>query len=247
MATTEKNTNTAKCHSILECMSSIIVFVLVIGVIISSLYFMIFDISKSKEVRRITIQVEAVDSINLQQIYAAEGLDSLIAEVRKYEDRLGEKYQYLIEQKEDDDRFKTWGALVVGVIVSVCSFWGYRSLKDLRSDVKKQTEVDTATKINDYLNNNLDGLVRGLLTNALRGDVTDTIKAHVIETLNSDGETTISTRIKAVMESDKFEKQLNDLIKEKVIEVVENMVLAQQREVRRVEEPIREEEKLTLD
>lgn len=247
MATTENNTNTDKCHSKLECLSSIIVFVLVVGVIISSLYFMIFDISRSKEVSRITIQVEAVDSLNLQQIYAAEGLDSLIAEVKKYEDRLGEKYQYLIEQKEDDDRFKTWGALVVGVIVSVCSFWGYRSLKDLRSDVKKQTEVDTATKINDYLNNNLDGLVRGLLTNALRGDVTDTIKTHVIETLNSDRETTISTRIKAVMESDKFDKQLNDLIKEKVIEVVEDMVLAQQREFRGGGEPIREEEKLTLD
>lgn len=247
MATTDNNTNTDKCHSVLECLSSIIVFVLVVGVIISSLYFMIFDISKSKEVRRITIHVETVDSLNLQKIYAAEGLDSLIAEVKRYEDRLGEKYQYLIEQKEDDDRFKTWGALIVGVIVSVCSFWGYRSLKDLRSDVKKQTEIDTEAKVNEYLNNNLDGLVRGLLTNTLRGNVTDTIKAHVIETLNSDKETTISMRVKAVMESDKFDKQLNDLIKEKVIEVVEDMVLARQRELHGLEEePNREEENLTL-
>ena len=246
MATTE-NPNTDKCHSVLECLSSIIVFILVIGVILSSLCFMVFDMSRSKEVSRITIQVEAADSINLQQIYTAKGIDSLIAEVKRYEDRLGEKYQYLIEQKEDDDRFKTWGALIVGVIVSVCSFWGYRSLKDLRSDVKKQTEVDTVTKVNEYLNNNLDGLVRRLLTNALRGDVTDTIKTHVLETLNSDEETTISTRVKAVMESDKFDKQLSDLITEKVIEVVEDMVLARQRELHGLEEePNREEENLTL-
>lgn len=247
MAKTENNTCSDKCHSVLECLSSIIVFVLVVGVILSSFYFMVFDISRSKEVSRIIIQVEATDSINRQQIYAAEGIDSLISEVKRYEDRLGEKYQYLIEQKEDDDRFKTWGALIVGVIVSVCSFWGYRSLKDLRSDVKKQTEVDTVTKVNEYLNNNLDGLVRGHLTNALRSDVTDTIKTHVIETLNSDDETTISTRVKAVMESDKFDKQLNDLVKEKVVEVIEDMVLARQRELHGVEEePSREEENLTM-
>lgn len=245
----EKNNNekTDKCHPTLEYLSSVIVFVLVIGVIFSSLYFMLFDISRSKEVSRITIQVEAADSLNIQQTYSAEGIDSLLAEVKRYEDRLGEKYQYLIEQKEDDDRFKTWGALVVGVIVSVCSFWGYRSLKDLRSDVKKQTEVDTITIVNEFMNKKLDGLVRELLTNALRGEVTDTIKTHVIETLNSDEEMTISTRVKAVMESDKFDKHLNELIKEKVNEVVEDMVLSRQRELHGVRDVAsREEETLTM-
>lgn len=246
----ENNTtrdNNDSCISNMECMSSIIVFILVIGVILASLFFMIFDLSRADEVNHISIRVEAADSLHLQKVYDKEGIDSLICEVKRYEDHLSEKYQYLIEQREDDERFKTWGALIVGVIVSVCSFWGYRSLKDLRADVKKQTEIDTVTKVNEYLNNQLNGLVREQLTNTLRSEVTDTIKTHVMAALNSDEENTISTRVKSVIESEKFDKQLRDIVYEKVVEVVDDMILTHHRRIKGEEEsPKPENENLTL-
>ena len=239
--------NNGGCISNMDCLSSIIVFILVIGVIVASLCFMIFDLSRAEEVNHISIRVEAADSLRLQNVYDTEGIDSLICEVKRYEDRLSEKYQYLIEQREDDERFKTWGALIVGVIVSVCSFWGYRSLKDLRADVKKQTEIDTVTKVNECLNNQLNGLVRVQLTNTLRGDVTDIIKTHVMAALNSDEDNTISTRVKSVMESDKFDKQLRDIVYEKVVEVVDDMILTHHRRINGEEETsIPENENLTL-
>lgn len=229
----------------IENLTAKIVFVLVVGVIGCAIYYMATDLTSDKNVNHLSIKISHEDSLALS--YSQEGLDSLVMSVREYERKLDEKYQYLLDQREDDDRFKTWGALVVGVIVSVCSFWGYKSIRELKEDVKKQTAEDIVTKVNEYLENNLNGLVKTNLTNALRSDITQILKQHVMEALNSDEDNTISTRVKAIMESERFEKQLKDCINERVVEVVDDMVIAHNRNMHAVDNDQQAEDEHELE
>lgn len=101
--------------------------------------------------------------------------------------------------------------------------------------------------MNEYLENNLNGLVKTNLTNALRSDITQILKQHVMEALNSDEDNTISTRVKAIMESERFEKQLKDCINERVVEVVDDMVIAHNRNMHAVDNDQQAEDEHELE
>lgn len=216
----------------LEKKSAFIVFLLVCVFVISAIVYLVHETTTSNDTRHISISMAFVDSLSIQKAYKAEEIDSLISVVRNYENKLNERYQYMLDRHEDDERFKTWGALIVGVIVSVCSFWGYKSLKD----VKMQAEQRAIMSTNEYLDRNLETIVKEQLKTALRGDNLKTvIVANVMDALNSDDNNIINTRIKAVMEEGEYSRYMDELIKEKVDEIINGMMFAQLSDTRNPE------------
>jgi len=172
-----------------DCIASWLVFILVAGVIVCALFYMVSDLVKAPEVQDFVIRVELSDSIKNTKtspnVYYTEGIDSLISVVKKYEAGVDNKYQYIVEKQQEDDRMKTWGAMIIGVIVSLCGFWGYKSMKDLREDITANTEKTSELAVNSYLDNHLQGKVNDALQNTLKSDIVDIIKNHVFNTLNS--------------------------------------------------------------
>lgn len=209
--------------------ASWIIFFLVIGVIGCTLTYMIGDLFRSPIVHDLVIRYEPCDSLHKaspnEMVCHAEKMDSLIHAVREHELALDEKYQYLVDSRQEEDRFKTWGALIVGVIVSICGFWGYKSLKDLRDDIKENTEKTSELAVNSYLEKNLQNKVNESLNSSLRSDIVDIIKTHVFNTLNSSEDPIVNSKVRDALESDSFERELKKKIHDEVVNVVEDMIL----------------------
>lgn len=222
--------NEEKCSCKLnDCIASWLVFILVGGVIVFSLIFMVNDLWEAPDVQELVIKVELGDSIQNNKanshVFYAEEIDSLIKLVKNYELQLDNKYQYLIDKQHEDDRLKTWGTMIVGVIVSLCGFWGYKSMKDLREDITKNAEKTSEITVNSYLEKKLQGKVNDALQNTYKTEVVDIIKNHVFNTLNSSEDPIVKNKVNEKIESDEFEKRLKKKINEVVVEVVNSMVI----------------------
>lgn len=224
---TEDRKTNQNVHETNDKLFSWLLFILVAGVIVCALVFFVSDLVKSPKVQDVVIKVEIPDSTRVapqsMRLYNADEIDSLIVMVSDYEKNLDEKYQYLLENRQEDDRFKTWGALIVGVIVSICGFWGYKSMKDLREDITSSTEKTSELTVNAYLDKNLQDKVNDALTHSLRTDIVEIIKTNVFDTLNSAEDPIVKAKVAEKIESEEFEKKLSKIVKEEIVKVFDEM------------------------
>ena len=188
-----------KSYELRDKMEAWIMFVLILGFIFCCVYYFCFSTSKMPSVSKVVVQVEQLDSLIGSEAYSKEEMDSLIAVVKNYELKLDEKYQYLLEKREDDDRFKTWGALLVGLFVSVLGFFGYKSFKDIKSHCEeiakleattkaneiatRQAETTAALKANEYLEGHIDEKINEAMTAHYNDEATSVLKQRIIDEL----------------------------------------------------------------
>lgn len=66
--------------------------------------------------------------------------DSVLYEMSKHEQRIADKYEYIIEQRSNIEDYLTWGGILLTVVVSVFGFFGYKSLHDIEGKLVKQIE-----------------------------------------------------------------------------------------------------------
>lgn len=66
--------------------------------------------------------------------------DSVLNEMSKHEQRIADKYEYIIEQRSNIEDYLTWGGILLTVVVSVFGFFGYKSLHDIEGKLVKQIE-----------------------------------------------------------------------------------------------------------
>lgn len=186
-------------YELRDKMEAWIMFVLILGFIVCSVYYFCFSTSKMPSVSKVLVQVEQSDSLDFDRMYTQEQVDSLIAVVKGYELKLDEKYQYLLEKREDDDRYKTWGALLIGLFVSVLGFFGYKSFKDIKSHCEEiakseaatkaseiatsQAETTAALKANEYLEGHIDEKINEAMTDHYNEEATNVLKQRIIDEL----------------------------------------------------------------
>ena len=66
--------------------------------------------------------------------------DSVLNEMDKHEQRIADKYEYIIEQRSNIEDYLTWGGILLTVIASIFGFFGYKSLHDIQEKIVKQVE-----------------------------------------------------------------------------------------------------------
>lgn len=66
--------------------------------------------------------------------------DSVLHEMSKHEQRIADKYEYIIEQRSNIEDYLTWGGILLTIVVSVFGFFGYKSLHDIEGKLVKQIE-----------------------------------------------------------------------------------------------------------
>lgn len=66
--------------------------------------------------------------------------DSVLHEMSKHEQRIADKYEYIIEQRSNIEDYLTWGGILLTIVVSVFGFFGYKSLHDIERKLVKQIE-----------------------------------------------------------------------------------------------------------
>lgn len=186
-------------YELRDKMEAWIMFILILVFIACSGYYFYCSTTNMPSVRKVIVETAQVDSLGMEDVYSREQVDSIIELVRDYELKLDEKYQYLLEKREDDDRYKTWGALLIGLFVSVLGFFGYKSFKDIKNHSEEiakaeanniagsvatsQAEATATLKTNEYLDQHLDAKITEAMTAHYNGEATNVLKQRIIDEL----------------------------------------------------------------
>lgn len=145
------------------------------------------------EIQPIRIEITASDSLKRANYLSKEQADSLITIVKRHERELVERYQYALEQKMDQDQYLSFGTFLVGVVLSIFGFFGYKSIKSIEEKANKDAERAAKQTSEDvtksYLDEKLDGKVSIAAEKIFNSVGADTMKAKVVEeTIKHDDE-----------------------------------------------------------
>lgn len=199
-------------HELRDKMEAWIMFVLILALIVCSAFYFCCSTANLPSVRKVVVEISQVDSMRTNMAYSCMQMDSLIAAVKDYELKLDEKYQYLLEKREDDDRFKTWGALLIGLFVSVLGFFGYKSFKDIKNHSEEIARTESnhiansiatsiaestaAQKTNEYLDQHLAAKISEAMTAYYNEESTNVLKQRIIDELMPVITEVIDTRLR---------------------------------------------------
>ena len=86
------------------------------------------------------------DSLSIEATYSKREVDSLITLTKQTLDSYQHHFETEKVQKEQEDVYKSFGALLLSVIVGLCGFFGFKSFKDIK-EKGEQTAKDAATNI----------------------------------------------------------------------------------------------------
>ena len=145
------------------------------------------------EIQPIRIEITASDSLKRANYLSKEQADSLITIVKRHERELAERYQYALEQKMDQDQYFSFGTFLVGVILSIFGFLGYKSIKSIEekanNDAERAAKQTSEDVTKSYLNEKLDGKVSIAAEKIFNSIGAETMKSIVIqETIKHDEE-----------------------------------------------------------
>lgn len=179
-------------NSIIKTADTIIMVSCVVAILIVSAFWCCRTCIKP-EIQPIRIKITASDSLKRANYLSKEQADSLITIVKRHERELAERYQYALEQKMDQDQYLSFGTFLVGVVLSIFGFFGYKSIKSIEEKANKDAERAAKQTSEDvtksYLDEKLDGKVSIAAEKIFNSVGADTMKAKVVEeTIKHDDE-----------------------------------------------------------
>ncbi|MBD5585850.1 MAG: hypothetical protein HDQ88_12270 [Clostridia bacterium] len=77
----------------------------------------------------------------VKDLYTRAEVDSLVTTLQSHEALLEQKYQYILNQHEEEDRMRMWVTIIVGLILSIAGFFGFKNI----SELKKQCREDASS------------------------------------------------------------------------------------------------------
>ena len=156
-----------------------------------------FTLFKGKNVQ----QYQVVLTVNPDSSFDAETFsyytDSLIQVINKHEHVLEERYNAILEEKQDAQRYWSIAGVVASIIIAVFGVFGYKSFKDIENKCEDLVRTETAKILNDKL----QGLVHSELSQTsysqqlekrVAENIQNTILRNVLERLSSLENTRIS-------------------------------------------------------
>lgn len=124
--------------------SYIIIFTCVILLLVALFVYGYRTFKNTPVVERVIVTTDlAPDSTKEYTYINFSQADSLIQTVKNYDDRLTQKYQYLVEQKEQNSQLFYWGSLIVGLVVAIFGWFGFKSFYSIEKKIAKKS-IDTA-------------------------------------------------------------------------------------------------------
>lgn len=205
--------------------------------------------NNNPDVYRVIITTDVLpDSLKAYNYMSGEQADSLIKIVRNYDEQLTQKYQYLVEQKEQDSQVFYWGSLIVGIVIAVFGWFGFQSFttiedkaKSKADEVAKNVARRTAwNKTKAFLKDQGKNQIKAAAKENLQKDAVEKTKMQVVNELNS----IIDNRLKQFQSSkkvDELEKRLETLENSYKPEIEKTADAAVKRAFEKYRKPIKSE------
>lgn len=147
-----------------------------------------------------------------KEVYSKDQIDSLILVVQSQERALSQKYQYLMEERSKEESSKTLITFIVGAIISVCGFFGYKSFKDIKEHGAKIAENKAVETAKSTINEQLPDMMNNEMTKIYKGQSVEVIKQKLAQELTTTLESYIDSALAEKAEDIKAEliEQLNN-------------------------------------
>ena len=222
--TNNNNDSTQRCDWVRILSFSIIAVCIVL--LLGLLGIMVWRATNNNpDVYRVIVTTDIYpDSLRAYNYIDYDQADSLIKVVKAYDEQLTQKYQYLVEQKEQDSQVFYWGSLIVGIVIAVFGWFVFQSFTTIEDKAKKKAE-HVATNVakrtawketKSFLNDEGKKEISKAAKENLQEDAVNKVKEQVKDELN----TIIENRLKQYIPSNKYEEL------ERRIETIEKSVIA---------------------
>jgi len=100
---------------------------------------------KTPSVERLEIKI-IQDTVSTSELYSKHEVDSLIKVTKNTLESYEHHFKTVTEQKEQEDIYKSFGALLLSVIVGLCGFFGFKSFKDIKDRGEQMAKEVATTK-----------------------------------------------------------------------------------------------------
>lgn len=168
----------------LEIFSFVLLFLCIVAILVCGVLLVKNNLEQS--VIKHEIQLSVVpDTLGMlpKDLYVV--VDSLQEYIQMTEQRIADKYEYFLEQKEDENVLFSVGSLFGGIFISILGFFGYKSFKDIETKAEEKASDIASKSAEEHLKNNLPQYVNGKLT-SMTSELTNTVCAMVQERMESE-------------------------------------------------------------
>jgi len=117
----------------------------------------------------IKIHVCSVDSLPKDVVLSAADAVAVMTELEKKEIELEDRYNYVLQQRENEFRWQSYMSYVIGIIVAICGFFGYKSIRELKDDVSKMVSDSAEKETRKFLDEKLGEMVNRKVFEIMNG------------------------------------------------------------------------------
>lgn len=188
-------------------LASWILFTVIITLLVALCASVVLSYRNHALVHRVEIVQVPCDSTSLSCVFSdgdrflipRDAFDSIVSRFECHEIELSQKYQYILEKRDEEDNYRNIFMLVFGIAVSVAGFFGYRSFSNIEekamqvADAKSEevvnrvapqkAEVKAEQVARDYCSGNVANLVSAYLTQHLQ----EAVNSRVDELYSGEG------------------------------------------------------------
>ena len=201
-----KNGNKENNHSLLNIIGGVLLFLCCLAMIICCVLFIYNQCITKPVVHRFYVStVESGDSV--LQVQSMAKIDSLMGMIVNHESELSEKYQYLIEKKDDENTFMSIGLMIVGVVISIAGFFGYSSMKSIKEESEHIAQNTAREESNEYLDKNIKNKICEIASEYYRSRDAEVMSEKITS--------------KLLMRLNKVEKQITEELKSELKEYID--------------------------
>ena len=190
-------------------------------ILISLLWIWVIKVPKTDRIPgKITIELHSDSTLVMSAEDRTVIIDSLNTIMQRREQLLANKYQYVIEKRAIEDSLFSIGSILVGIIIAILGFFGFKSFQAIedkahkiaegtaKTTAKTTAETTAKTEAQNYLSKN----IRSNIYSAIQKDFLDDIKRCIAASLKDD----ITPQLRKEMSdiADSIESQLREEILE---------------------------------
>ena len=142
--------------------------------------------NKVETVQRVIVVVDSTAQSKASAPSLFKVVDSLNIAIQTYERSLDAKYKALIDKKEENDNLLSAASIIVGIIVSILGFFGFKSFQSIEEKAKRIAEENTNNYLKDNLKSKLYDVVNSEYLNKITDTTTKNIEEGVVKKIKGD-------------------------------------------------------------
>lgn len=128
-------------RTFLNCLAALLLFVCFCGIIYKACSCFTAQVPQTHRIV-LTVSPDSVYDDAKFSYYT----DSLITVINKHEHVIADRYEAILEDKADTQKYWSLAGFLVSVIVGIAGFFGFKSIKDIEHDCKETAEKIAASK-----------------------------------------------------------------------------------------------------